>query len=133
MRIHLAYAWLPSHYTEDVETLLMTDRQWMSPFLWRSEFRNILTKYLRANHYSFSQIIEIMRKAEEFMTNREYLVKSEIALNLVNGSGCSAYNCEYVALANELGTKLITYDKELIQEFPDVAMTAKQYLKRLPK
>jgi len=124
----LAYVWLPSLYSEEVEALLNNERQWAAPFLWRSEFRSILAKYLKANYYSFSQISEVMRKAEEFMSSHEYFAKSDSVLNLVNESGCSAYDCEYIAVAKELGVKLVTYDKQLIKEFPDTAMTAKQYL-----
>ena len=45
----IAYLYLPSDYSDDVETLLLKDSHWIAPLLWRSELRNILTLYLRKN------------------------------------------------------------------------------------
>jgi predicted nucleic acid-binding protein len=50
-------------------------------------------------------------------------------LQLAAHSGCSAYDCEFVSLAQSLRVKLITGDKKLLQVFPEVAMTATQYLR----
>ncbi len=50
------------------------------------------------------------------------MVDSEVVLNLVN-SDCSAYDCEFVALAKEKNTPLFTMDKKIIQSFPDVAVS----------
>jgi predicted nucleic acid-binding protein len=43
----LAYLYLPGEYTAAAETLLEQDSDWAEPILWRSEFRNILARYLR--------------------------------------------------------------------------------------
>jgi predicted nucleic acid-binding protein len=37
-------------------------------------------------------------------------------------SGCSAYDCEYVALAELLDLKLVTADAKLLQAFPQRAV-----------
>jgi predicted nucleic acid-binding protein len=42
---------------------------------------------------------------------------------LAAGSTCSAYDCEFVALAQELGTVLVTMDKQILRDFPDVAVS----------
>lgn len=43
-------------------------------------------------------------------------------LELVRDSDCSAYDCEFVALAVKLDTKLVTVDKKLLKAFPDRAV-----------
>ena len=43
-------------------------------------------------------------------------------LELVRDSDCSAYDCEFIALALQLGTKLITMDKKLLRAFPACAV-----------
>jgi predicted nucleic acid-binding protein len=44
----------------------------------------------------------------------------------VRDSDCSAYDCEFVALAVQLEIKLVTMDKKLLKSFPQlvVALTA---------
>ncbi|MFP4307942.1 MAG: hypothetical protein ACLFQQ_12070 [Desulfococcaceae bacterium] len=51
----------------------------------------------------------------------EYLVNSLDVLNLVQQSKCSAYDCEFVALAQNLKLPLITMDKQILKEFPATA------------
>ncbi len=38
-------------------------------------------------------------------------------------SDCSAYDCEYVALAKRLGVKLVTMDRKVLRAFPEVAVS----------
>ena len=37
---------------------------------------------------------------------------------LVRDSDCSAYDCEFIALAARLQTRLVTMDKKLLRAFP---------------
>lgn len=43
-------------------------------------------------------------------------------LELARDSHCSAYDCEFIALAVKLNTTLVTADKKLLQEFPTRAV-----------
>jgi predicted nucleic acid-binding protein len=43
-------------------------------------------------------------------------------LELVRDSDCSAYDCEFIALAMKLDTKFITMDKKLLRAFPQRAI-----------
>lgn len=117
----LAYLYLPGECTQAAETLLESDPDWAAPVLWRSEFRNILTGYLRRGRLSFQQTYEIQREAEDLMRGAEYEVDSLSVLELVRDSDRSAYDCEFVALAKQLGTKLITMDRKLLRSFPRIA------------
>ena len=38
----LVYLYLPTKYTPHAEKLLENDPVWIAPYLWRSEFRNVL-------------------------------------------------------------------------------------------
>ncbi|OIQ84480.1 tRNA(fMet)-specific endonuclease VapC [mine drainage metagenome] len=118
----LAYLYLPSEYTDAAEALLENDPNWAAPVLWRSEFRNILTGYLRRKSLTFQQACELQREAEDLMRGAEYEVDSLGVLELVRDSECSAYDCEFVALAMKLGTKLITMDGKLLRSFPGIAV-----------
>jgi hypothetical protein len=41
----------------------------------------------------------ILLEAERLISNQEYKVSSLSVMNLVSKSDCSAYNCEFAALA----------------------------------
>lgn len=90
--------------------------------LWRSEFRNILAGYLRRRSLSFEQAIALMAEAEDLFAGCEYKVDSRSVLELVRDSDCSAYDCEFIALAEQLGTRLVTMDKKLLKAFPERAV-----------
>lgn len=47
---------------------------------------------------------------------------SRLVLELVRDSDCSAYDCEFVALAMSLGITLVTEDKKLLKAFPAQAL-----------
>ncbi|MGE4240473.1 type II toxin-antitoxin system VapC family toxin [Ramlibacter sp.] len=117
----LAYLYLPGDHTASAEALYERDSHWAAPMLWRSEFRNILAGYLRRDTLDFGQACRLQAEAEDLLSGSEFDVDSELVLRLVRNSDCSAYDCEFVALAMKLDTKLITADKKLLRAFPDHA------------
>lgn len=122
----LAYLYLPGEYTAMAEALLEHESEWAVPMLWRSEFRNILTGYMRRGALSFEQACALQREAESLLAGSEYELDSLSVLELVRDSDCSAYDCEFIALATMLDTKLVTMDKKLLRSFPKraAALTA---------
>ncbi len=118
----LAYLYLPGEYTSAAEALLEQEPDWASPILWRSEFRNILAGYMRRKAISFEQANSLQREAESLLEGFEFEVDSQVVLELVRDSDCSAYDCEFIALAIKLDTKLVTMDKRLLRAFPKRAI-----------
>lgn len=118
----LAYLYLPGDYTEAAEALLLRQPEWAAPPLWRSEFRNILTGYLRRGMLSFEQACCLQAEAEALLDGFEFEVNSREVLQLAQDSDCSAYDCEFVALAKQLGTQLLTMDKKVLKAFPQHAV-----------
>ena len=117
----LAYLYLPSEHTAAAEALLEQDAEWAVPILWRSEFRNILAAYLRRKSLTFEQACNLQREAEGLLEGLEFEVDSLAVLQLVHDSDCAAYDCEYIALAIQMNTHLITMDRKLLRAFPDRA------------
>lgn len=118
----LAYLYLPGEYTAAAEKLLENHSDWAAPVLWRSEFRNILTGYMRRGSLTFEQAHALQREAEELLADSEFEVNSLKVLELVLGSDCSAYDCEFIALAVQLETQLVTMDGKLLRAFPRIAV-----------
>ena len=122
----LVYLYLPSEYTTDAEALLESDPEWAAPVLWRSEFRNVLAGYMRRKTLTFDQAYAVQCEAENLLAGSEFEVDSHAVLELVRDSECSAYDCEFIALAAKLNTKLVTMDKKVLRAFPkrSVALSA---------
>ncbi len=118
----IAYLYIHGDQTETVTRLLAKEPHWAAPLLWRSEFRNVLTSYLRRGILSLIDVLGIMEEAMNLMAGHEFQVASLHVFSLVERSRCSAYDCEFVALAQEKGTVLVTTDKQILREFPDIAV-----------
>lgn len=126
----IAYLYLESSRSAQVERLLEKDTQWSAPLLWRSEFRNVLALYIRKNYLSLEEAQEIIREALRLMKGREYEIASFQVMELVASSECSAYDCEFVALAEDLGIPLVTVDKKILKEFPQIAVSLDKYIEK---
>lgn len=117
----VAYLWIPGARTTHAEELLRRDPVWCAPLLWRSEFRNVLATYLRRKFLDLQTASQLMLESESHMAGREFAVPSDEVLRHAAVSGCSAYDCEFVVLAEQLGVPLITTDKGVLSSFPRVA------------
>lgn len=124
----LCYLYLPSERSGQTEQAFIKDPQWIAPLLWRSEFRNVLTHYLRKKILMPEEAQQIMDEAISLMAGREYEVVSAHVLKLTATSICSAYDCEFVALAQDLGLPLLTTDKQVLEQFPDTAIALEAYI-----
>ncbi len=124
----VAYLYLPGEHTAKAEALLEQDPDWAAPVLWRSEFRNILAGYLRRKNLTFAQACGLQSEAEDLLAGSEFEVDSKVVLELVRDSDCSAYDCEFVALAQKLQVQLVTMDARVLKAFPKhaVSLTASQ-------
>ena len=124
----ITYLFLTSAWTDQAEQLLRQEPDWAAPLLWRSEFRNVLALYIRKRLLSPADALEIIEQATSMMMGREYDVVSSRVLSLAAQSSCSAYDCEFVALAQDLGVPLVTMDKQVWDQFPKIAMSLDNYL-----
>ena len=97
--------------------------------LWRSEFRNVLALAMRQNALTIDAAREIARKAEAGFEGREFAVSSDAVLHLVARSSCTAYDCEFVALARNQEVRLVTVDRRILREFPEVAVSLDRFLR----
>ena len=116
----LVYRWLPGPRTAEVEALIRHDPEWAAPLLWRSEFRNVLAGYLRAEKLTTGDSERAVQHAARCLLGGEHAVSDHAALELVARTKCTAYECEYAALALSLGTILVTEDKALRAALPNV-------------
>ena len=113
---------LPGASAEAVELCLDRDGDWRLPGLWIPEFRHILLKYLRAGLVFGGDALAILDDAESQFLPRTLPVGSADCLRLAHSHGCSSYDAEFVVLAQQLQCPLLTFDRKLLQLFPEVAV-----------
>jgi predicted nucleic acid-binding protein len=119
----LAYLYLPTAHTKRAEALLEREPEWAVPLLWRCELRSVLTGYFRQGLLTFEQAVGLQREAEDQLADLEFEVASLGVLELARQSRCSAYDCEYVALALHLDVPLVTLDRQILRAFPKCAVS----------
>lgn len=125
----ISYFFLPSQELTTIAQLIFRkDSNWAAPLLWRSEFRNVLAFYMRRQQISLAKAKIIMRDAELMMTGFEHTIASAAVISLIDSSSCSAYDCEFVALAQDLNVLLVTFDKKILAEFGGTAVSPHQFL-----
>ncbi len=69
-----------------------------------------------------------MIEAEDLMQDREFEPPSAAVLHLASRSGASAYDCEFVALAQQFAIPLLTADRKLLAAFPEIAVSVATWL-----
>lgn len=106
----------------DAETLWLRDPVWAAPVRWEAEFASVLLKYERVGQLSMAAAGERTRRALEIFEHTTYYVSMERALESARRTGCSSYDSYYVALAEDLGAKLYTYDREVLRNCQGLAV-----------
>jgi len=124
----LIYFWVPGEFSEAAQKVFEKDPHWASPVLWKSEFRNILATYMRKKVLPLEKALAVMEKAGIQMEHAQFQVSSSAVLELAAASSCSAYDCEFAALARHLDTKLVTLDKKLMKAFQETAVSIEGFL-----
>jgi predicted nucleic acid-binding protein len=123
----IAYLQITGILTPIASRVLQKDPYWITPPLWQSEFRNLLAGSMRRG-MSLEQAQEIMAKTLQLMEERQVIPISNRVLALAANSTCTAYDCEFVALAEQLGIPLVTADKQLITAFSDIAVSLEDFV-----
>jgi predicted nucleic acid-binding protein/plasmid stability protein len=124
----VVYLFVSGPWTPGAEAVLVQDPVWVLPLLWRSEFRNTMSGLVRRRDLALEDALVIVAEAERTLAGREYAVTSHDVLRLAVRSGCSAYDCEFVALAEDLGTRLVTTDRQILRAFPAVAVAPDRFV-----
>ena len=119
----LIYLYVRGQRTQESEAVLQQDALWAASLLWRSEFRNVLVGLVRRDALQLEKAHAIIDEAERWLTGHEYSVVSRQVLDLDGRSGCSAYDCEFVALVQDLEVPLVTNDRQILKAFPNIAVS----------
>ena len=105
-----------------MDRLLERDGEWIAPRLWLDEFLNVLATYERNGMLAPDEASPILNDALRLMQDSSYEVPPERVLAVARRTGCSAYDSQYVALAEDLGLMLYTCDRRVLKNCPSLAI-----------
>jgi predicted nucleic acid-binding protein len=125
----IAYLIIQGENTSLVNDVFQKDADWRAPILWRSEFRSVLTFYIQHMGLTLEDAMKWMDLARELMKGGEYEVRSDDVLRFASDAKCSAYDCEFIALAHDFQSPLVTTDRQILKAFPSLALSPDRYLK----
>lgn len=129
----IAYLVIRGQQTATAERILQADPNWIAPYLWRSEFRNILVNYMRQEIITLDEARSYMGSAAKVINDAEYAIPSADVLDLALQSNLSAYDCEFVALAMRQQLPLISADKKIVRAFPQIAVSMDRFASEPPE
>ena len=127
----LAYATLTVSDPElrrQAETLLAKADRILVPGLWRHEFLNTLVNYAQGRHLSPEEAITTWYRTLALAQDSEAPVNMTRAFELSLELGISAYDAQFVALAEDANTVLVTEDRRLRKASGRRAMSMQEYL-----
>ena len=122
----IVYLFITGDQTALAQKVLDKDPQWIVPPLWQSEFRNVLAAYIR-HGMTLHQAKQIMLDANQTLEQRQVTPSADAILELIAESKCISYDCEFVALARQLNITLVTADKQLRNQFPELTTSLEKF------
>jgi predicted nucleic acid-binding protein len=124
----VAYYFIEGEKTALARDLMAREPDWRLPPLWRHEYLNVLATYARQGGASLEEARTLWRRALELLGTREEATDAEAALGIASAHPVSAYDGQYVALAQRLQASFVTEDRRLLKAFPSIARTMQAFL-----
>ena len=81
---------------------------------------------MRRGSFDLQEAARLFSHAEDLLEG-EMIPATSAILSLGSGSRCSAYDLEFVAVAQALGVPLVTTDKQVLAEFPGTAISPEAF------
>lgn len=106
------------------------DAAWAIPPLWRHEFLNVLATYVQHGGLESQAALMVWNRALELLAPCEHVVDLTAAFHLAITHRVSAYDAQYIALAQSLRVPCLTEDRHLLKTFPRLALSMRQFCSR---
>lgn len=99
--------------TEEARELFEIEPEWAVPVLWRHEFLNVLVTRQRVDKLTAAIVQQAWSQAEALFSQCEHRVSESAALSTAIRHSITAYDAQYLTLAEALDAPLITEDQAL--------------------
>jgi predicted nucleic acid-binding protein len=124
----IAYLHLPGPKESVADAVLVKDSEWWVPPLWKSEFRSILFAFMRTRGMDLTTAEAHWAEAMDHLGPNQMEPNPAGVLAKASKSKLSAYDAEFVVLAEELGVRLVTSDQRVIEAFPETAISPEDFV-----
>ena len=124
----IAYFAIEGERTPVSRRVFAKDRVWIAPELWRAEMLSILAGRIRRKEDTLEGAEQDYLYAESLMRSNTYPVDFRRVLSVVAQTGCTGYDSQYIALAEERRVKLVTTDGGILENAKHVAVSPEQFL-----
>ena len=124
----VVYAIVRSAHTPLAEDVAARDPDWVAPPLWRYEFTSAVATLVRSGGLTASQAEAAIGEADRLMSGRERAVDQVAALHAAAAHDLSAYDAQYVALAQDEGVRCVTADARMQRNAPGVAVSPQAFI-----
>ena len=104
------------------------DSAWAVPLLCRHELANVLLQQMKHKRISNGEILSAWSDFEAIIGGNEHEVPMPEVVLLANERGITAYDAQYIWLAQDLNTKLVTEDRKLLASSPRESLSMGQYI-----
>jgi predicted nucleic acid-binding protein len=123
----VSYLLIEGERTSDVRRVHEKDPDWKVPTLWRSEFLSVLASAVNAAVLNRQQAFSTWWIAVDLFSGREIEPDGDRVLSLALDRKISAYDAHFVAVADELGVSLVTGDRAVTRQCPDIAVAIEKF------
>ena len=124
----IAYFFIEGEKTTLARQVREMDPRWVAPEMWRHEFLNIMVTNCLFAKLPLGMAERIWTDAEDLMRGSEYVAEMRRVLHLAVDKSVTAYDTEYVLLAQCLGIPCVTEDGPLQKAFPGTAVPMAAFL-----
>jgi len=123
----VSYLAIEGARTASVERVRAKDRTWFVPSLFVHEWLNVVTLHVKQNLMDRDVASRTYARGLSMVRIDERRPDPVEIINLHLRSGCTSYDCQFVALAEDLGARLLTIDGEVLKAFPEIAVRPEDF------
>ena len=123
----VSYLLIEGELTDGARRVRELDADWRLPPLWRSEFLNVLASAVRAGVLDEQQALSVWWVASDLFLGHEVEPDGDSVLTLALERRISAFDAQFVALAEDLEVPLVTGDLGIVQQCPELAITIEDF------
>jgi predicted nucleic acid-binding protein len=124
----IAPLYVRSARTEAVEELFARDAVWRTEPLALIELSNMLITYERSRYITAATARDCLNRAAAFLQPQLFRVSHQAALEAALDYRVTAYDARFLALADQLGSRLVTEDARLRAAAPALTQSLAEVL-----
>ena len=124
----IASLYVRSARSDAVTELFARDAVWRTEPLALIELSNVLITYERARYITAATARDCLSRAAAFLQPQLFRVSHQAALDAALRYGTTAYDARFLALADQLGSRLITEDARLRAAAPALTQSLAEVL-----